>query len=155
METFDPHAKSKALRRFKPTRRRAGLFCMVASFFDASLLVLAFFLVTSPVVLQPGMNIVLPQMTSFGGGARLGAMILSIPRGGGYYFNNERVGMDRLRVELEKAVKEHPDAPLIIEADKEVRWEQIVLAMDLASEVGIKIASAATEIAAATEDGAP
>ncbi|MBN2683789.1 MAG: biopolymer transporter ExbD [Pontiellaceae bacterium] len=153
METFDPHAKSKVLRRFKPTRCRAGMFCLVAGFFDAALLLIAFNLVLSPRVLQPGMNIRLPQTTSFSGGARFGTMILSIPRGGGYYFNDKRIGLERLAAELEKAVRERPDAPLIIEADEEVPWGQVVAAWDVAVEAGVREISHATEIAAVKEIG--
>jgi biopolymer transport protein ExbD len=153
MDTFDPHAKSKALRRFKPTRRRAGMFCIVVCFFDAALLLIAFNLVLSPLVLQPGINIRLPQTTSFSGGARFDSMILSIPRGGGYYFNDKRMGLDRLVDELKSAVKEHPDAPLIIEADEEVQWGKIVAAWDVAVEAGVKEISSATGIAAVEEAG--
>lgn len=153
MDTFDPHTKSKALRRFKPTRRRAEMFCVVTSFFDAALLLIAFNLVLSPLVLQPGINIRLPQTTSFSGGARFDSMILSIPRGGGYYFNDKRIDLDKLAAELKKAVLKRPDAPLIIEADESVPWGQIVSAWDVAVEAGVVEISHATEVAALEEVG--
>ncbi|HEX9858927.1 MAG TPA: hypothetical protein VGA75_11280, partial [Paracoccaceae bacterium] len=74
MKPFDPHKKSKELRRFKPTRKPGGVFTLAIAFCDASLLALAFFLAVSPFVLQPGINIALPE-APFSGGARFGSMV--------------------------------------------------------------------------------
>ena len=155
MEAFDPHTRSKALRRFKPTRKRAGVFSLATCVLDASLLICAFFLVLSPMVLQPGVNVTLPQTTSFSGGARLGSMVLSIPKGGGYYFNDVRVDLDGLMKELKAAAVARPDAPLIIEADRSIVLETVIAAMDAAVEAGIPEVSIATEIAAVDEAAVP
>ena len=45
MKPFDPHKKSRELRRFKPTRKPAGVFTIAVAFCDSSLMALAFFLV--------------------------------------------------------------------------------------------------------------
>lgn len=150
MKPFDPHRKSKALRRFKPTRRPAGVFTIGTAFCDASLLALAFFLAVSPFVLQPGINIALPR-ADFVGGARFDSMVLSISRGGWYYFNDERMDAEDLAGELARAAQLHPDAPLIIEADESVRHALVVAAWNAAVEAGISEVSIATGIAASRE----
>ena len=150
MKPFDPHKKSQHLRRFKPTRKPAGVFTLSIAFSDAALMVLAFFLAVSPFVLQPGINITLPE-SPFTGGAPFGSMVLSITRGGWYYFNDERLDIGRLAGALEKAAQEAPGAPLIIEADERVAHRRVVDAWNAALGAGISEVSIATRIAAISE----
>jgi biopolymer transport protein ExbD len=151
MKPLDPNKKSKELRRFKPTRKPAGVFSIAIAFCDSSLLALAFFLAASPFVLQPGINITLPK-ASFSGGARFGSMVLSITRGGWFYFNDERLNLTRLPGALQAAVEEQPGFPLIIEADESVPHGVIVKAWDAARAAGVNDVSMATRIAGGVED---
>ena len=151
MKSTDPNNKSKALRRFKPTRKPAGVFSLAIAFCDSSLLVLAFFLAVSPFVLQPGINITLPK-ASFSGGAQFGSMVLSITRGGWFYFNDERLNLARLPDALRAAVEEQAGFPLIIEADESVSHGIIVKAWDAARAAGVSDVSMATRIADDMED---
>ncbi len=139
------------MRRFKPTRKPAGIFCVSVVFSDAALLVLAFFLAVSPFVMQPGINIKLPS-SPFTGGAQFGSMVLSITRGGWFYFNDERLDAPRLAEAFEAAVAEHPGAPLIIEADERVPHGSVITAWNAALGAGIFEVSIATRISARSED---
>lgn len=151
MKPFDPHRKSRQLRRFKPTRKPAGVFTIAVTFCDASLMTLAFFLAVSPFVLQPGINMVLPE-SPFSGGARFGSMVLSITRGGWFFFNDERLDIDRLPGALEAAVASQPGAPLIIEADERVPHGTVVEAWNAALAAGVTEVSLATRISAVEEN---
>jgi biopolymer transport protein ExbD len=151
MKPFDPHTKSQALRRFKPSRKPAGVFTIAVAFCDSSLIVLAFFLAVSPFVLQPGINIALPD-SPFAGGARFGSMVLSITKGGWFYFNNERLNEAGLHSALEDAALIQPDSILIIEADERVEHGVVVKAWNAAMAAGISDVSIATRIAAVEED---
>jgi biopolymer transport protein ExbD len=150
MKPFDPHRKSQALRRFKPTRKPAGVFTIAIVFCDSALLALAFFLAVSPFVMQPGINIRLPS-SPFTGGARFGTMVLSITRGGWFYFNDERLDVSRLGSALEAAARSNPGAPLIIEADERVSHGVVVQAWNAAQASGISEVSIATRIAVLEE----
>ncbi len=151
MKPFDPHKQSKALRQFKPTRQPAGVFSIAVAFCDAALLALAFFLVVSPFVMQPGINISLPK-SPFTGGAQFGSMVLSITRGGWFYFDDERLDGGRLAETLNAAAERNPGAPLIIEADEGVAYGRVVEAWNAALGAGIPEVSIATGIAAIEED---
>ena len=151
MKPFNPHRQSQKLRRFKPTRKPAGIFSISLVFSDAALLVLSFFLAASPFVLQPGINIKLPA-SPFTGGARFGSMVLSVTRGDWFYFNDERLDISRLGVVLETAAVENPGAPLIIEADERVSHGAVVAAWNAALRAGISEVSMATHISAVAED---
>jgi biopolymer transport protein ExbD len=79
-------------------------------------------------------------------------MVLSITRGGWFYFNDERLNLTRLPAAFEAAVEESPGFPLIIEADQHVSHGTIVAAWDAAQAAGIGDVSIATRIAATAED---
>jgi biopolymer transport protein ExbD len=151
MKPFDPHKKSQQLRRFKPSRKPAGVFTISIAFSDAALLMLAFFLAVSPFVLQPGINITLPA-SPFTGGARFDAMVLSITRGGWFYFNDERLDAGKLPGALEKVASNNPDTTLIIEADELVSHGTVVEAWNAALAAGISEVSIATRIYATSEE---
>lgn len=153
MKPFDPHKKSQELRRFKPMRKPAGVFTIAIAFCDSSLMALAFFLAVSPFVLQPGINISLPTTSEFSGGARFGSMVLSITRGGWYYFADERLSASDLSRALEAAARDHPAMPLIIEADASVAHGAVVEAWNAASEAGIPEVSIATRVSAVEGPG--
>ena len=152
MKPSEPHIRSHQLRRFKPTRKPAGVFSIAVALADTSLLALAFFLAVSPFVLQPGINIELP-VSPFTGGAHFDSMVLSITRGGWFFFNDERLDAARLARSLEVAATENPGKPLIIEADERVPHGTVVEAWNAALAAGIPKVSIATRIAA-TEEGA-
>ena len=148
MKPFNPHRQSQQLRRFKPTRKPAGIFSVSIVFSDAALLALAFFLAVSPFIMQPGINIQLPA-SPFTGGAQFGSMVLSITRGGWFYFNDERLDEPRLAQALEAAVVENPGAPLIIEADERVSHGAVITAWNAALGAGVTEVSIATRNPAA------
>jgi biopolymer transport protein ExbD len=152
MKPFNPHRKSQQMRRFKPTRKPAGIFCVSVVFSDSALLVLAFFLAVSPFIMQPGINIKLPA-SPFTGGAQFGSLVLSITRGGWFYFNDERLDAPRLIESLEKAALENPGAPLIIEADERVAHGAVITAWNAALSAGLTEVSIATRISGLEEDG--
>ena len=152
MKPPNPHQKSQSIRKFKPSRKPAGLFTASVAFFDASLLVLAFFLLVSPFVLQTGINITLPE-APLSGGARFSGMILSIPQGGSFYFNDELMDESRLQEALARAAQTHPESTLIIEADQRVPGEILVRAWNAAQKAGIRQISIATRIA--IQQGSP
>ena len=151
MKPFNPHQQSQKLRRFKPTRKPAGIFSLSIVFSDTALLALAFFLAASPFVLQPGINIRLPA-SPFTGGARFGSLVLSVTRGDWFYFNDERLDLSRLGGVLEAAAAKHPGAPLIIEADERASLGAVVAAWNAALRAGISEVSMATHISAVVED---
>ncbi|NNJ70713.1 MAG: biopolymer transporter ExbD [Kiritimatiellales bacterium] len=150
MKARNPHIKSQQIRTFKPTRKPAGVFTLSVAFCDATFLVLAFFLAVSPFVMQPGININLPE-SPFTGGARFSALVLSITRGGWFYFNDERIDGELLPQALAESASAHPDTPLIIEADERAEHGVVVRAWNAALEAGIDDVSMATRISAMEE----
>ncbi len=150
MKPFEPHQKSQNLRQFKPSRKPAGIFCVSVVFADATLLLLGFFIAISPFILQPGINIKLPS-SPFTGGAQFDSMVLSITRGGWFYFNDERLDDSLLASALQAASIGRPGVPLIIEADEQVSHGTVIKAWNAALVAGISEVSIATRISAIRE----
>jgi biopolymer transport protein ExbD len=150
MKPSDPHGKSHSLRRFKPNRKPTGIFCTSVVFVDTAMLMLAFFLALSPFVLQPGINLKLPE-SPFTDGARFGSLVLAVTHSGWFYFNDERVDEEELAAVLRAAAMEVPGMPLIVEADERVAHGQVVMAWNAALEAGISEVSIASRISAVTE----
>jgi len=142
----ESHEKSRRIRVFRPTSREAGAFPMATAFFDAALLALGFFLAVSPFVVQPGLNLQLPT-APFSGGERFDGMVLSVVRGGWFYFDDERLDSARIGPALAASAKAHPGRTLIIEADRRVPFERVVEAWNCALEAGISEVCLATDIA--------
>ena len=75
-------------------------------------------------------------------------MVLSITKGGWFYFNDERLNQDQLTAVLKSAAKKSPSLPLIIEADEQVTHGDVIQAWNAALAAGIKNVSIATQISA-------
>ena len=153
MNPPEPHKKSRELRRFRPSRKRGGIFAVSIVFADTALTLLVFFLLTSPFVMQPGINIRLPA-SPFSGGARFDAMVLSVTHDGWYFFNDERCSDASLEAAFRRVVEQSEQVrPLIIEADERVSHAKLVTAWNAALAAGIKEVSIATRIAGVEQGG--
>ncbi len=150
MHPVDPHRHSRQIRRFKPRCRHAGAFPGGVMFLDVALALLGFFLVSSPFVKQPGINLQLPR-SPFTGGARFGSMLLSISHDGAFFYRDERMDSERLYEVLAQAVAEDEKAVLIIEADERARHGAVVEAWNAALAAGVAEISLATSLAAKKE----
>ena len=79
-------------------------------------------------------------------------MVLSITRGGWFYFNDERLDAPRLVKALERVAALQSGAPLIIEADEQAPHGAVITAWNAALEAGLTEVSIATRISALQED---
>jgi biopolymer transport protein ExbD len=131
-------------RMFRPRRRTGRGFLTGAVFLDAALLIAAFVLATSPFVRQPGILVDLP-VSSAGGGIRFNDMVLSIPRDGLIFFNDELVSLDRLEPALRTAAQSHPGAALILEADPSTPQSTAIAVYDAATAAGFRQVLIATQ----------
>lgn len=124
-------------RTFRPRRRTGRGFLTGTVFLDAALLITAFVLATSPFVRQPGVLIDLPASTQ-ADGIRFNDMILSIPRDGLMFFNDELVTLDRLETALRTAAQARPGAALILEADQSTPQSTTLAVYDAATAAGFQ-----------------
>jgi len=124
-------------RIFRPRRRTGRGFLTGTIFLDAALLITAFVLTTSPFVRQPGILIDLPISTQ-AEGIRFTDMVLSIPREGLIFFNDELVSLDRLETALRTTAQAHPGVALVLEADQSIPQSTTTAIYDAAAAAGFR-----------------
>ncbi len=142
----------KGLRtRYTPKSRLGHGMVSMAPWLDFVLLLLIFGLLESRMVLQPGVVVGLPDAPfSQGSGNGLVAVVLAVsdPDSGRssaiVFFDDERfmVGnaeqMDAFAQALAAGVEAHPNAPLVLQADKAIPQGTIVEILNIASGVGVQ-----------------
>ena len=142
-----PNKNSRKNRFFHPKKKYSGIWISSIIFFDAAFVFLLFYILNSPLMLKPGINIDLPQ-SSFSGGSYHNGLILSITQNGLFFFQDEQVNLLQLEKYLNKIFLKEPDFTLIIEADKNSNHSMLVQAWEIAQKVGIKKITIATGLKA-------
>lgn len=147
----------KGLRtRYKPKSRLGHGMVSMAPWLDFLMLLILFGLINSTLVLQPGVVVSLPQ-ARFNQGTKAGlvAVILAVNSGGTgraeaiVFFDDERfmvadpAQMDGFAQALSRELKEHPGAPLVLQADKDIAQGTIVDVIEVASHVGVETVNVA------------
>lgn len=110
---------------------------------DVVFLLLIFFLLSSPYVLQMGSGISLPT-SGAADRVSLQSMVLVVKSESLMLFNDRPVTLDLLPKSLELAVKRAPNQDLIVKADTQVPHGVIVAVMDAAYKAGIATVNLAT-----------
>lgn len=88
-------------------------------------------------VLRPGITVNLPT-APFVSGAPPSPLVVTLTREGSVFFNDEWVPFDKLPDAFGQAVLDHPNDPLIIEADRRTPYYLIIRLYNAAMAVGIK-----------------
>ncbi len=109
----------------------------VTPFVDIILVVLIIFMVTAPMIMQPSINVNLPEASS-GESTLPTSLQISMSRDGTIQLNGAPSDLDSLASYAEKAVAEKPDLQAVIAADKEVPHGQVVSVIDAVKRAGIK-----------------
>ena len=124
---------------------RVGPKIDVTPMADMVFLLLIFFMLSSPVFMQPGIKIKLPKTVT--AEPELGdKLILNISKEEKLILNGKEVKLENLEEELRYQLLERTDKVLIIRADKEVQHGLVVEALDKAKLAGAEKLAIATEI---------
>ncbi len=111
----------------------------IVPYIDVMLVLLVIFMVTAP-LLNQGVEVDLPKAPAESLDARTPeteVLVLSVQRDGGCYFNigsakAQAVDCQKLtprQTEIEGWLQRTPQPPVLVRADKEVRYEQVIQAM--------------------------
>ncbi len=91
---------------------------------DIMLVLLVIFIITAPVITH-AVKIDLPQVSHERHESRLEPLTLSLDSAGNLYWNNEPIALERLRVQLQKAVLQNPDLEVHLRADQATPYAQL------------------------------
>ena len=121
----------------------------IAPFTDVILVLLIVFMVTTPLIYRSSIKIALPQVSNNQQPLESRDINVSITSGGDIYLDNERynlkMDLDIFKFKLKRMMKSYSDPAIIINGDRNVKYDYVVQVIDAASKVGIKHLVLSTE----------
>ena len=121
----------------------------IAPFTDVILVLLIVFMVTTPLIYRSSIKIALPKVSNNQQPLESRDINVSITSNGDVYLDNERynlkLDLDVFKFKLKHLMKSYADPSIIIDGDRNVKYDFVVQVIDAASKVGIKHLVLATE----------
>ncbi len=121
----------------------------IAPFTDVILVLLIVFMVTTPLIYRSSIKIALPRVSHNQQPLESRDINVSITSGGEVYLDNERynlkLDLDIFKFKLKHIMKTYNDPAIIINGDRNVKYDYVVQVIDAASKAGIKHLVLATE----------
>ena len=110
---------------------------------DVVFLLLLFFVLSSPFVMQSGFGVVLPA-TETPTATSFQEMVVTVTRDKLLFFNNQPITMEKFQRALTSAVRQGRRTELIIKADRQVPHGAVVELMSVALKAGVTVVNLAT-----------
>jgi len=108
----------------------------VTPFVDIILVVLIIFMVTTPIIMKPSINVNLPKAAS-GDQTQPGKFNIAIDATGNIFLNGKPIEENQIEAAAKQAVQTSPDTQAIISADKDVPHGSVINVIDLVKGAGI------------------
>lgn len=134
--------KKMEFRRPPPQEIRLKITPLI----DMVFLLLVFFLLTSSFVLQEGIKVDLPSAKSSEIQQEKEEIVISITKDNEIYLNQRQVDLETLSQGLVEIIKEDPNKPVVIRADKGIILEMAVKVLDIVRLSGAKRVVISTKI---------
>lgn len=108
----------------------------ITPFTDVVLVLLIIFMIATPFIYQSSMKVQLPQATKSAETTR--DIIITINAEGEVFFQDARIDLDALKDKLKAMTQDNPDLSVIINGDKNVRYDAVIQVMDVLTQSGVK-----------------
>ena len=108
----------------------------ITPFTDVVLVLLIIFMIATPFIYQSSMKVQLPQASKSEETSR--DIIITINAWGDVFLDNAKVDLDTLRYKLLAATRSKPDTSVIINGDKNVKYDSVIQVMDVLNRSGVK-----------------
>ena len=112
---------------------------------DVVFIMLIFFIVTATFIKQPGTDILRPEAETKVQKPTV-SVLVAINAGGEIWIDKKRVDVAAVGAMIERLHTENPKGGLVIQADRQAKYEKLKAVLDAARNVGL------TEVAISTED---
>lgn len=119
-----------------PVRRRPKFTIPLTSLIDIVFLLLIYFLLTSNFVTQQGIEIQLPQVTTIETPSIEQLVVITVDREGNFYVGESMVREQDLARHVFAGLIAATKPEVVIKADRGVRYDRVVTAMDIAKQNG-------------------
>lgn len=109
----------------------------IVPFVDIILVVLIIFMVTTPIIMKPSINVNLPEAGS-GDESTPSKLGLGISSDGSVTLNGKPTNEEEIKTYATDLAKQKPDVQAIISADKDVSHGRVVTIIDAVKSAGVK-----------------
>ena len=121
-------------RRMKKSKLMAEI--NITPFTDVVLVLLIIFMIATPFIYQSSMKVQLPQGSKSEENPR--DIIITINSQGDVFLEDAKLNLTTLRYKLSAMIKGKPDAFVIINGDKEVKYNVVMQVMEVVTQSGVK-----------------
>jgi len=108
----------------------------ITPFTDVVLVLLIIFMIATPFIYQSSMKVQLPQASKSEEASR--DIIITINAQGDVFLEDKKVNLESLKYRLSAMVKSKPDTSVIINGDKNVKYDSVMQVMDVLTRSGVK-----------------
>jgi biopolymer transport protein ExbD len=117
----------------------------ITPFTDVVLVLLIIFMITTPMLLQPGIKVKLPKATAAENETDK-TITITIDSAGNIYVENRKMDLPAMESRLTARLANRPDTPIVVKGDKEVRYDMVIRVIDAARRAGARKFALAVEI---------
>ena len=125
------------MRRERPGQRILAEI-NITPFTDVILVLLIIFIVATPLLLESNISVRLPRTAGAPPLTDIEQLYITITNESLVYLNKDLVTRKELKERMKVLHQRNPDRPVLLRADKSVRFENIVEIFDTLSAVGVK-----------------
>jgi biopolymer transport protein ExbD len=108
----------------------------ITPFTDVVLVLLVIFMITTPMLVQPGVRVNLPKVQSLNNKLPSSIEVL-ISQNGNIYIGGKQVYNSNIENVMWNLVSEQPDKAVVIKADRAAKYNYIIQFMDKAKKAGV------------------
>ncbi len=108
----------------------------ITPFTDVVLVLLIIFMIATPFIYQSSTKVDLPKISKANETPR--DIIITIDAWGNVFLEEKKVDLTTLKVRLSGLVKAKPEASVIINGDKNVRYDSVMQVMDILTQAGVR-----------------
>ena len=108
----------------------------ITPFTDVVLVLLIIFMIATPFIYQSSLNVQLPKASKSEEASR--DIIITINAHGEVFLQDVKLDLDTLKYKLMAMMRNKPDTSVIINGDKNVRYDSVIQVMDVLTQSGVK-----------------
>jgi len=108
----------------------------ITPFTDVVLVLLIIFMIATPFIYQSSMKVQLPQASKSEEVSR--DIIININARGEVFLEDKKLDLETLKYRLRAIVRSKPDTSVIINGDKNVKYDSVIQVMDVLTRSGVK-----------------
>jgi len=121
-------------RRMRKSKLMAEI--NITPFTDVVLVLLIIFMIATPFIYQSSLKVELPQASKSEETSR--DVIITINAQGDVFLEDKKLDLESLKYRLTAMVKSKPDTSVIVNGDKNVRYDSVIQVMDILTQSGVK-----------------